>query len=50
MSLRADFHDTSLGFLFLSTSTASKYPANKYIQAAKTSGTPPGGVENDLAV
>jgi len=46
-----DFQLTSLGFLDLSTSIPSgKNPANKYMQAANTSGTPPGGLAQDLAV
>jgi len=48
--LRALFQSVPLGFLFLSTSIASgKKPANKYIVALKTSGTPGGGLAQDLA-
>lgn len=51
ISFKADFHSKDFGFLFLSISIASgQCPAINNIAAAKTSGTPPGGLVNDLAV
>ena len=51
ISFNDAFHSTDFGFLFLSISIASaQCPAIKYIAAANTSGTPPGGFANDLAV
>lgn len=48
---KAAFHSQLLGFLFLSISIASgQNPANSQITAENTSPTPPGGLENDLAV
>jgi len=48
---RADFQSVALGRLFLSTSMASgKKEASKYIHEANTSGTPDGGLVQDLAV
>ncbi len=47
----AAFHSKDLGFLFLSTSIFSfQCPAIKSIQEANTSGTPAGGLVNDLAI
>lgn len=48
---KAAFQSTAFGFLVLSISIASgKNPANKYIVAANTSGTPAGGFAHDFAV
>jgi len=45
------FHSTDLGFLFLSTSIISfQCPAIRKATHANTSGTPVGGLANDLAV
>lgn len=49
MSFWAAFQSDCLGFLFLSASISLKNPDNNHIVAPKTSGTPPGGLANDLA-
>ena len=50
INFKAFFQSTALGFFLASTSIASgKNPANKYIVAENTSGTPGGGFAQDLA-
>ncbi len=50
ISFWAAFQSNALGFLFLSASIYLKKPESNQIVAPNTSGTPPGGLANDLAV
>jgi len=50
ISFWAAFQSKAFGFLFLSESISLKKPDNNQIVAENTSGTPPGGFANDLAI